>query len=180
VSEELRASDTEREQAVTRLRDASAEGRLTLEELAERTALAYQARTHGELARVTDDLPAAVAQPAKAPRSFGLLVTLFAPIARRKRRPLPRHTLVVSIFGPVRLDLRATTKVPDDAAIWTISLFGPLFVTVPEHVDVDTTVLALFAPVREADTSDLSPGAPRLRIRGASLFAPVFVNVARS
>jgi hypothetical protein len=38
---EKRASDAEREQVVVRLRDTSAEGRLTLEELAERTALAY-------------------------------------------------------------------------------------------------------------------------------------------
>jgi hypothetical protein len=55
---ERRASDAEREQIVVRLRDASAEGRLTLEELADRTALAYRARTHDELEPLTADLPA--------------------------------------------------------------------------------------------------------------------------
>jgi len=51
VSElEPRASDAEREQTVATLRDASAEGRLTFEELADRTALAYRARTNAELA----------------------------------------------------------------------------------------------------------------------------------
>jgi hypothetical protein len=49
---EKRASDAEREQAVVRLREASAEGRLTLEELADRTALAYEARSQAELVRV--------------------------------------------------------------------------------------------------------------------------------
>ncbi len=39
---EKRASDAEREQAIARLREASAEGRLTLEELADRAALAYR------------------------------------------------------------------------------------------------------------------------------------------
>ena len=57
MSDELRTSDAERETAVARLRDASAEGRLTLDELALRTGSAYAARTHGELASVTADLP---------------------------------------------------------------------------------------------------------------------------
>ena len=38
-----RASDAERERAVGRLREAATEGRLTLEELADRTGLAYGA-----------------------------------------------------------------------------------------------------------------------------------------
>jgi hypothetical protein len=59
VTEELqRASDAERERAVARLRDASTEGRLTLEELAHRTGLAYAAKSHAKLERVTADLPA--------------------------------------------------------------------------------------------------------------------------
>jgi DUF1707 SHOCT-like domain len=41
----LRASDAEREQTVERLRDASAEGRLALEEFVERMTAAYDART---------------------------------------------------------------------------------------------------------------------------------------
>src|SRR4029079_3727863 len=64
---EKRASDAEREQVVVRLRDASAEGRLTLEELADRTALAYTARSHAELGPLTDDLPAALAPSRRTP-----------------------------------------------------------------------------------------------------------------
>ena len=45
----LRASDAERDEVVVRLREASAEGRLTLEEFMERMAGAYEARTHAEL-----------------------------------------------------------------------------------------------------------------------------------
>jgi hypothetical protein len=63
---EKRASDGEREQVVMRLRDASAEGRLTLEELADRTALAYGATTHAELVPLTSDLPATAAPTAPA------------------------------------------------------------------------------------------------------------------
>ena len=48
-SGEVRASDAEREAVVERLRVATAEGRLTFGELAERTEAAYTATTRGEL-----------------------------------------------------------------------------------------------------------------------------------
>jgi hypothetical protein len=54
---DLRASDVERERAVARLRRHATEGRLTMEELDERCARAYAARTVGELAALMADLP---------------------------------------------------------------------------------------------------------------------------
>jgi hypothetical protein len=54
---DLRASDAEREAVVARLREHGAAGRLDVDELEERIGAAYAARTHGELARLFDDLP---------------------------------------------------------------------------------------------------------------------------
>jgi hypothetical protein len=53
----LRASDADREQFVETLRQHHAEGRLTLEELTERTERAYAARTLGDLDALGGDLP---------------------------------------------------------------------------------------------------------------------------
>jgi hypothetical protein len=53
----LRASDAERERVAGLLRDAAAEGRITLEELSERVELAWAARTQPELDTVVEDLP---------------------------------------------------------------------------------------------------------------------------
>jgi hypothetical protein len=53
-------------------------------------------------------------------------------------------------------------------------------VTVPEHIDVDSSVVAVFAPVRDASSGDVPPNAPRVRIRGLTLFGPVFVQARRS
>jgi Domain of unknown function (DUF1707)/2TM domain len=53
----LRASDADREQFVAALRQHHAEGRLTTEELAERTERAYAARTFGDLDALATDLP---------------------------------------------------------------------------------------------------------------------------
>jgi hypothetical protein len=53
----LRASDADREQFVEALRRHHAEGRLTTEELSERTERAYAARTFGDLDALATDLP---------------------------------------------------------------------------------------------------------------------------
>jgi Domain of unknown function (DUF1707)/2TM domain len=53
----LRASDADRERFVETLRQHHAEGRLTVEELTERTERAYAARTLGDLDALGADLP---------------------------------------------------------------------------------------------------------------------------
>jgi hypothetical protein len=53
----LRASDDDRRRTIAALERHTAEGRLSLDEFSERVGLAYAATTHGELARLTRDLP---------------------------------------------------------------------------------------------------------------------------
>jgi Domain of unknown function (DUF1707) len=88
----IRASDQERESVVAVLRDAYAEGRLTLDEFEERTSAAYASRTWADLRQLTADLPAApllgadlshhsqAAQPRLAPLARG-------PYQARRERP---------------------------------------------------------------------------------------------
>jgi hypothetical protein len=54
---DVRASDSERDAVVERLRRALGQGRLSLDEYDVRVAAAYAARTRGELADLTQDLP---------------------------------------------------------------------------------------------------------------------------
>ena len=56
-----RASDEDRQRVVRDLERHTAAGRLTLDEYAERVDRALASRTHGQLAEVTADLPAAPA-----------------------------------------------------------------------------------------------------------------------
>ena len=66
MSESLsqRASDAEREAVAERLRDAAGDGRLDHNELEERLEAAYGARTLGDLAVLTSDLPERPTDPA--------------------------------------------------------------------------------------------------------------------
>lgn len=57
ASDHIRASDRDRDAVVATLRDAFAEGRLTLDEFHERTTAAYTGRTWGDLRELTTDLP---------------------------------------------------------------------------------------------------------------------------
>jgi hypothetical protein len=59
----VRASDSEREQAVALLQRSFADGRLTQAELEERAGAAYAARTRAQLRDLTADLPDAGQQP---------------------------------------------------------------------------------------------------------------------
>jgi len=67
MDDRIRASDADRERVTSRLRDHYAEGRLTSEELDERTSAALQAKTFGDLRRVMVDLPDPVLMPQGAP-----------------------------------------------------------------------------------------------------------------
>ncbi|MFY1673244.1 DUF1707 SHOCT-like domain-containing protein [Plantactinospora sp. WMMB334] len=63
---QLRASDSDRQRVVADLQRHTEQGRLSLDEFSERVGAVYSARTLGELAVVTRDLPAV-----SAPRPGG-------------------------------------------------------------------------------------------------------------
>jgi hypothetical protein len=69
AEERLRASHEDRDRVVDLLRTAAGDGRLTADELDERVERALSARTYGELAALTEDLPTARgAGPAPEPK----------------------------------------------------------------------------------------------------------------
>jgi hypothetical protein len=58
MSVEMRASDDDRQRVIDALQRHTAAGRLTLDEFTDRVGDVYSARTLGDLAAVTHDLPA--------------------------------------------------------------------------------------------------------------------------
>jgi hypothetical protein len=91
----LRASDSDREQVSERLRHATAEGRLSADELDQRLEALYAARTYGELDALLADLPInrSLGQPrVRLGRLIGtvsavtLALTVFVALAMLRRR----------------------------------------------------------------------------------------------
>lgn len=69
MSPDMRAGDEDRDRTVSLIREAFAEGRLTNDEFQERMEQAQQARTFGELAALTTDLPAVFPPPSASTSS---------------------------------------------------------------------------------------------------------------
>ena len=172
---ELRASDGERELAVARLREASAEGRLTLEELADRSALAYRARSHGELERVVADLPAVpAARSRKSP--VGWTVVVIGEAKRRGRWRVAERTRVLTGIGSCVLDLREAELAGDQVVVTVVLLIGDTTVIVPKHVEVELSGVVLVGGKHERGAAEeLAPGAPLVRVRAFGLIGEVKV-----
>jgi hypothetical protein len=68
VDDSVRVSDDDRQRVVEALRTHTAEGRLTLDEFAERVGEAWAARTHGDLRSVLRELPVPAPPPPPAAR----------------------------------------------------------------------------------------------------------------
>src|SRR5712691_4862046 len=99
---QLRASHEDRDRVVELLRVAAGDGRLTAEELDERLEVALSARTFGELAALTADLPAAA--PA-VPRKDVVRIDCQSAHTRRDGRwVLPQRMEVRVGSGRVTLD----------------------------------------------------------------------------
>jgi hypothetical protein len=108
---ELRASDADRQRVVLALERHHEDGRLTLEELEERTEAAWRAKLVSELATLMSDLPSepAPAVPAvpapperRPPRWPGRV-----PFAVRHRAPVPRERAMVDLLDHLAPALRA-------------------------------------------------------------------------
>lgn len=192
---EVRASDAEREQVVELLRQASTEGRLTLEELVERSDAAYTAKTRGELARLTRDLPGltpgqapvpASGQPSASPtaRSTALVrrpsrwaVAFMGGVNRRGRWRPAEQVNVVTLFGGGVVDLREAEVADPVVTINAIVVMGGIDVIVPEGVRVEFVGFA-FMGGREERVADVPvrPGTPLIRVRGFALMGGVNVR----
>jgi hypothetical protein len=173
----VRASDAERERTVELLRDASAEGRLTLEEFIERMTDAYVARTHAELDELTRDLPAgsggAVA-PRRSPTRY--LLSVFGSTEREGRIRVRRRVTCFTTFGNIDLDLRQATFEQDVITVVVFGAFGTADVYVPEGVEVDFRGLSLLGHTRaNGNDPPARPGTPLVRVFAVSLWAGIDV-----
>jgi DUF1707 SHOCT-like domain/Cell wall-active antibiotics response LiaF, C-terminal len=168
----VRASDADREQTIVLLRDATAEGRLTLEEFSQRVEAAYAAKLQDELEPLTDDLPKsplAMSGSGCRPRRF--TIAAFGGIDRKGRWRVGHRHLVVSIFGGSDLDFREASLEGGETTISIFDLFGGTDLYVPEGVEVDFSGFGIFGGSTEHGRDrPTRPGAPILRVKAFSLF----------
>ncbi|WP_395310127.1 DUF1707 domain-containing protein [Mycobacterium sp. AMU20-3851] len=177
-NDSTRAGDAERIQVAQLLTDAAAQGRLTTDEYEQRLAKAYAATTHGDLARLSVDLPDFAATTSSGPRTPApstVLLAILSGFERRGRWNVPKRLTAFALFGGGVIDLRYADFTSPEVDIRSISIFGGQTILVPPEVNVAIRghgVMGSFDHVSEQGT----PGAPCVTVRGFSLWGSVGVK----
>lgn len=167
-SVELLASDEERDRTCTLLQDASVDGRLDLEELAERVRRVHLARTRGELQEIVRDLPAAHTSVPTGQSPISRVTAILGGAERSGPWRVGEVCHARVVAGGCKLDLRNTAISGHVTTIEARILAGSLEVIVPEGVAVALEVsgVASSKSLRLKGPRAAS-GAPVIRIVGS-------------
>jgi Domain of unknown function (DUF1707) len=172
----LRASDAERQAAVGRLQTAVGEGRLDLDEFAERVEAAYAAGTTAELDALLADLPrpgqVAVGPPGVelvGSGPTGPMTTVFGDVELTVTTGVPER--VGTVFGDVVVDLRGLRTAADVVHLHLGSVFGDIEVIVSEGVAAEISGTTVFwdRKTQLAAVPRLA-GTPRVVVVGRTVF----------
>ncbi len=162
---EVRASDADRDRVVDVLRDAAADGRLTVDEFDERMAAALSSRTLAELAPLTADLVAVPAGPARPGAATEQAVDViridqrYGSARRAGRWVVPRRLELRAAWCDVTLDFTDAVITHDTLRIDLRVRGGSLVLVTRPGVVVDADALR----VRYTDVGIYpgpEPGAP--------------------
>jgi Domain of unknown function (DUF1707)/Cell wall-active antibiotics response 4TMS YvqF len=179
----LRVSDAERDVVLRTLGDHAAVGRLTLDELEERSGRALAAKTRGELATLTSDLPREAGQasgtaPAPSRRKpVRWMVAIMSGSHRRGRFRAVGSINAVAIMGGDQIDLREAEIEGGELTLNLIAIMGGSEVFVPDSVELEVGGFSLMGGHEEIGSDrPPRPGAPVIRVRvytlmgGASIY----------
>jgi Domain of unknown function (DUF1707) len=172
----LRASDADRDRALELLREASVDGRLTVEELTERAERVQLARTHGDLAAATSDLAPAPPAPAAPVEESVQHRAILSSLVREGRWRPARRNRFVAVLGSVRLDMREAVLPGPEVEIDLVSVLGSAEVLLPEGVHVEVSGGGALSSEDVRIAGDPPPGAPVVRIRAGGALGSVAVR----
>jgi hypothetical protein len=198
ASPDLRASDADRERVAEVLRDALAEGRLDMAEFEERLEATYSARTYGELAPITRDLPLTGAAAPPAPVSFAKApaqsggwagrivggegsstggIAIMSGFERKGRWTMPKRFTCFAFMGGGEIDLREANFADREVEINCVAVMGGVQVIVPPGVEVVVRGIGIMGGFEHPrDDGPPEPGAPRVVVSGFAFWGGVGVE----
>jgi hypothetical protein len=175
----MRASDADRDRAIEVLAAASAEGRLSLEEYSERSETALAARTLGDLASLTADLPAAVLPAAPHGDVAVIPEEITAVLGNESRKGpwvVPPHLAVRSVLGDCHLEMQQAVIGQPVTTIDATVRFGTVTIFVPAGINVRMTGRAVLGAKSSELRGEPQPGAPEIVVRCDVLCGAVTVR----
>jgi hypothetical protein len=164
----VRASDADRDRVVETLAAASAEGRLTLEEYSERSDAALVARTHGDLASLTADLPASSLPAVPHGDATAVPEDITAVLGNESRKGpwvVPPRMNVRSVLGDCHLEMHKAIIGQHVTTIDAKVRFGSVTIFVPDGIDVRMSGRAVLGAKSSELRGEPQPGAPVIVVR---------------
>ncbi len=178
----MRVSDAERDQVAEVLREAAAQGRITLDELDERLNAVYAAKTYADLEPVTADLPTGaetlpgtVARPVEGllpeRRDGGdalVIRSQSSTVVRKGVWKVPHRVEVYNKYGSTRLDFREASLATSVVEVHVDASWGSGDVILPEGATADVEADASwFGTLRNSVDSLRRASAPHFVITGS-------------
>ncbi len=185
----MRVSDADRERVAEILRQAAGDGRLDPDELDERLGAAYGARTVGDLAPLTVDLPSAqpyapavpvrrgnVVVPGSEPtRERGIAV--LSGFERRGDWLVPQELKVVAVMGGAHIDMSQARFSASEVVVTVNAVMGGADIVVGPTTRVVIEGIGIMGGFSGPhDDSQVTPDSPTLRIRGVAFWGGVSVR----
>src|ERR1700751_6352586 len=172
---DLRASDADRDRVLALLAEAMSDGRLTLEEHAERVQRACAARTLGELADLTADLVVASAQPVRL--DDGRVISgIFGPAKRDGRWVVPEVLTVAAMFGEVEVDVTEAILQARHVQLHATVIGGRLRLIVPDGVSVLVNAPLVLGRGRGGPPPPAGVETPVIEVKGLVLGGEIIVR----
>lgn len=172
---DLRASDADRDRVLALLAEAMSDGRLTLDEHAERVQRACTARTLGELADLTTDLVVASAQPVRL--DGGRLISgIFGPAKRDGRWVVPEVLTVTAMFGEVEVDVTEAILQARHVQLHATVIGGRLRLVVPDGVSVVMNAPLVLGRRRGGTPLPADAETPVIEVKGLVLGGEIIVR----
>lgn len=168
---QVRASDADRVRAAEQLHEHAAASRLTMDELEQRLAVAYTARTVDELGQLMEDLPGQYEPAGRGrPRLKRWFGALMGSSSRRIPLRLGRSAVSVAIMASPDIDLCDAQISGRETVIHAFAFFGWPDIYVPDSVRVEMTGFTLIGGDAERGSARLAPpDAPVVKVRSFSL-----------
>ena len=196
----VRIGDAERQRVVDMLRRHTSDGRLTLDEFADRAGQVYAAQTRADLEVVLADLPGDLGPPVPAtvgtttPATFGSGQDAVAVATPRRRRFVgimssatargpwraPPEIRAFAFWGSVFIDLTNATIESPVVDIRATALMGGVTIRLPEGIPVDVGGFVVMG-----GTTNLVrnvppiPGAPLIRVHATGMWGGVTIRNPR-
>ncbi len=192
---DVRIGDDDRQAVIELLRRHTGDGRLTLDEFADRAGQVFASRTRSELDEVLVGLPSdphPALPPAIQPERPGgrepatqgprrRFVAIMCGSRARGRWRAPREVSAFAFWGGVCIDLRhAAIDGPSvDISAWAI--MGAVDVIVPEGIPVELDGMVLMGGATNLTrATDPLPDAPVVRVHARGLWGGVTARTRRS